>query len=136
MRKSLFVALVCSALVCAFVLPNLSAMEAPGDMVLKAPEGVKARFSPVEFSHDAHSALDCESCHHMLAENPDNYNCMSEGCHDLFNPTSVEEKKDITYFYNAFHDRRSEHSCLGCHMAKKKAGETTGPLACTQCHPK
>ncbi len=134
--KKLLLALVGSALVCALVFPALNAAECPADLVIEPPESVEARFAPVDFSHDVHADFDCTACHHMWDGESDVQSCMSEGCHDLYNPADVSEKKDIAYYYNAFHDRQSEISCIGCHGALKKAGEPTGPITCTDCHPK
>lgn len=130
MKKSILIVLASAALIMTFILPNLHAVEAPGEIILKTPEGVQATQSPVAFSHEAHSELECADCHHKLDENPDNYGCTSAGCHDDF-----ESKRGDHSAYAAFHNFRSEHSCLGCHRAKAKAGESTGPARCPDCHP-
>ena len=131
MRKSLFVTLATAALVCVFVLPALYAVEAPGDLTLSVPEGGTATQAPVDFSHAAHGSFDCEACHHKWDGSSEVQPCSAEGCH-----TDLEDKRGDASFYKAFHDRMSETSCTGCHTAKKKAGEATGPTACTDCHPK
>ncbi|KAB1442762.1 cytochrome c3 family protein [Pseudodesulfovibrio senegalensis] len=128
MKKALLTSLVVAALVCAFALPNLSAAtKAPADMVLKAPEGMKMKKTPVAFPHGKHEALlkDCKVCHHTYEGSGDVKGCSSAGCHDQ------ASKKEKMSFYKAFHDKKSKVSCLGCHKAEKK-----GPKSCKDCHPK
>lgn len=130
MKKMVLVGFVSAVLMMAFILPNLYAVEPPGEMVLKVPEGIEATQSPVVFSHDSHSDLDCAACHHKLDEEPDDYSCVSAGCHDDW-----EAKRGDASAYQAFHNFRSEHSCLGCHRVKAQAGEESGPAKCPDCHP-
>lgn len=121
---SLFFAAVCIA----------AAQKAPQEpVVIGVPAGTQMKKPRVMFSHAAHSALQCESCHHMLKQNPDVYSCSSKGCHDLGNPTSSDERKSIAYFRNAFH-ANSKSSCNGCHKSLKKAGKPAGPTSCKKCH--
>ncbi len=127
MKKVLLISLVAAALVCAFALPNLSAAtKAPGDMVLKAPEGMKAKKSPVAFPHGKHETMfkDCKVCHHQYSGSGDVKGCAAAGCHDK------ASKKEKMAFYKAFHSK-DKRSCVGCHKAEKK-----GPKSCKQCHPK
>lgn len=127
MKKTFLISLVVAALVCAFALPNLSAAtKAPADMVLKAPEGMKMKKSPVAFPHAKHEEMlkDCKACHHTYEGSGDVKSCAYEGCHDQ------PGKKGETAFYKAFH-ARDKRSCVGCHKAEKK-----GPKSCKQCHPK
>ncbi len=127
MKKTLLIGLVVAALVCAFALPNLSAAtKAPADMVLKAPEGMKAKKSPVAFPHGKHEEMlkDCKVCHHTFDGTGEVKGCAAAGCHDQ------PGKKDKMAFYKAFHGK-DKKTCVGCHKAEKK-----GPKSCKQCHPK
>ena len=132
MKKTLLICMVAAALVCAFALPSLYAVEAPGDMVLKAPAGTKMKKAPVDFSHKGHAAVDCTKCHHTWDGKAAVKKCSAEGCHV---DTSKKGKKKPTSFYSAFH-AKSEISCVGCHKALKKAKKATGPTKCGDCHPK
>ncbi|MGM0610261.1 MAG: cytochrome c3 family protein [Thermodesulfobacteriota bacterium] len=130
MRKSLLITLVCTALVGVFLLPNLYAVDVPGDMVIKPPEEVKARKAPVEFSHAKHGDIDCTKCHHMWDGKAEIQPCTDSGCHDIFKP-KPNERRSIEYYYNAYH----EQCYKTCHMDLKKAGKPTGPTSCNDCHP-
>ncbi|MFP4515929.1 MAG: cytochrome c3 family protein [bacterium] len=115
---------------------STTAPEVPDELLLKAPEGVEPKQSPVEFSHIVHQDLDCTACHHEWDGTSEIQGCSDSGCHDLLFPKSPQDRKDPLYFYNAYHDRQSEISCVGCHSALKKAGNPTGPTGCVDCHPK
>ncbi len=132
MKKTLLICMVAAALVCAFALPSLYAVDAPGDMVLKAPAGAKMTKAPVDFSHKGHAALDCTKCHHTWDGKAAVKKCSAEGCHV---DTSKKGKKKPTSFYSAFHSKK-DMSCVGCHKALKKAKKATGPTKCGDCHPK
>jgi len=137
MKKSLFIALVCAAVVCAMALPSFAAPKAPKDMVYKAPAGITATQGPVAFSHAKHEkATKCQDCHHKWDGKSDKIGgCSGKGCHDQ--ATVKEGSKDVS-FKDAFHRASSKHSCVGCHKANKAAGKTpNGPVApCTKCHAK
>ena len=102
-------------------------------IVIGVPAGAKLKKEKVSFPHKAHAALQCDACHHMLKENPEQYSCTAAGCHDLANPTNSEERKSMAYFRNAFH-ANSKSSCNGCHKKLKKEGKPAGPTSCKQCH--
>ncbi|MFW6324771.1 MAG: cytochrome c3 family protein [Desulfovibrionales bacterium] len=108
--------------------------EPPSDLVLRAPEGVDAKQGPVDFSHIAHEQLECGACHHTWDGEGPIQGCMSQGCHDLIDPKSPQEKRDPAYYYTAFHARGSELSCVGCHTSMKRRGESFGPTGCQDCH--
>jgi hypothetical protein len=114
-----------------------AAQALPADpMLLKAPEGVAMKQAPVSFSHKSHSALGCAACHHTWDGKGAIGGCMDKGCHDLTEAVTPQEKKSPAFFYNAFHARGSQTSCVGCHGELKKAGQPTGPTGCQECHPK
>ncbi|MGL1863312.1 MAG: cytochrome c3 family protein [Pseudodesulfovibrio sp.] len=136
MKKSLIICLMVAALVCVFALPAVVAGNAPADeMVLKAPEGAKMTKTAVAFPHKAHvdTKIDCMTCHHKATSQDDIKGCAVEGCHM---DASKAAKKDPKGFYAAFHSKKSEASCLGCHKKEKKAGNKKAPVGCKDCHPK
>jgi hypothetical protein len=133
MFKTLSAILACAVLVGALALPAAAATEAPADMTLTMPEGGKATKAPVDFSHKAHGAIDCTACHHTWDGKSEVKSCAAAGCHDNLDP---KDKKSDKSFYMAYHKPTSTQSCVGCHRAQKKAGNKTGPISCTQCHPK
>lgn len=133
MKKTLLISMVTAALVCLFALPALYAVDAPGDMVLKVPAGAKQTKAPVAFSHKGHAAVDCKTCHHTWDGSSAVKKCAAEGCHI---DTSRKAKRKPTSFYSAFHARKSEASCVGCHKALKKEKKATGPTRCSECHPR
>jgi hypothetical protein len=117
--------------------PKAAAQVLPADpMLLKAPEGVAMKQAPVSFSHKSHAALECAACHHTWDGKGAIGGCMDKGCHDLAEAVTPQEKKSPAFFYNAFHARGSQISCVGCHGELKKAGQPTGPTGCQECHPK
>ena len=136
MKKSLMICLMVGALVCAFALPSVIAGNAPAaNMILKAPEGTKMTKAPVAFPHKLHedSGIACLTCHHEAKTNEEIQSCSAEGCHTN---TDKKAKKDPKGFYAAWHSKKSEISCMGCHRKEKKAGKTNVPVACKDCHPK
>jgi len=129
MKKKLFAMFVCAALVGAFSLSSLWAMDAPKDMEIKVPDGATATKAPVKFSHEKHKANECKTCHHKLDTDPKAYKCSNKGCHD-----DVADKANEKGYYKAFHDMNSPNSCLGCHKKAKAEGKNP-PMGCPVCHP-
>ncbi len=108
-----------------------AAVEAPADMKLGPPEGMKTSKTLVDFSHTKHSAakVECITCHHTWDGKAEVKSCAAPGCHDQAG------KKGKNSFYAAFHAKKSQASCLGCHKVAQKAGKTV-PVSCKSCHPK
>jgi hypothetical protein len=108
-----------------------AATQAPGDLRLGPPEGIKASKALVQFSHARHGAADvqCATCHHTWDGKSDVQSCAAPGCHDQ------PGKKGETAFYAAFHAKGTDRSCVGCHKPLKKAGKAV-PMSCGQCHEK
>ncbi len=125
MRKSLIVSLVSAALVCLMAIPAAFAVDAPADMVMKAPGGATMTKAPVAFSHKGHATVECKDCHHKWDGAGAIQPCSASGCH-----TDMASKKGDASFYAAFHSK-DDKSCVGCHKKDKK-----GPTKCTECHPK
>ncbi|MFP4236429.1 MAG: cytochrome c3 family protein [Desulfonatronovibrio sp.] len=155
MKKSVVIGVVCAFFLGFMVLPNLYAGltvqheykdknmsyefgDYPDEILLKAPaEYGEMREAPTKYSHSVHEEFDCGECHHDADHEPwdgsyEIQGCMSEGCHDMAVAESPKDRRDITYFYKAYHDQ-----CMsGCHRDLAQAGEPTGPTACEGCHPK
>jgi len=134
MKKSLIISLMVAALVCVFALPAVIA-GAPDVVKMEAPNGQKMTKTAVTFPHKAHvdgSKIDCLTCHHKATSKDDVKGCASEGCHT---DASKAAKKDPKGFYQAFHSKKLDASCLGCHKKEKKAGKKV-PVSCKACHPK
>ena len=133
MKKSMILTLAIAALIIAFILPTMGvaqhAAPAPGDdYMIPKPEGYEPKQKSIPFSHTAHADIDCYHCHHT---GDVTQGCMDAGCHDLINPASPEERRDIRFFEKAYHDQ-----CIGCHRDLRQKEEPTGPVACVGCHPK
>ncbi len=154
MKKSVTFGVICAFILGFLVLPNLYAGltiqhekkdmdmsyefgEYADNWLLYAPaEYGEMRESPSPFSHSVHAAFDCGDCHHDDQGQPwdgtyEIKGCMSAGCHDMAVAESPRDRRDIAYFYKAYHDL-----CMsGCHRELQQAGETSGPTACEGCHP-
>ena len=119
---------------CFFMASALAwaAVQAPPEMKLGPPEGMKATKSLVDFSHVVHenAKVECTACHHTWDGKSEVKSCAAAGCHDQ------PGKKEVNSFYFAFHDKKSMVSCVGCHKAEKKAGNANVPVSCKSCHPK
>lgn len=155
MKKSVVVGIICAFFIGFLVIPSIYAGltyqheykdkdmsyahgEYADHMLLYAPEEYgEMREAPAPFSHSVHADFDCGSCHHDENGNPKTEDdkiigCMSAGCHDMAVAESPRDRRDIQYFYKAYHDM-----CMtGCHRDLGQAGEPTGPTACVDCHPK
>jgi hypothetical protein len=155
MKKSVIIGVICAFFLGFMVLPSLYAGltiqheykdksksyahgEYADEILLKAPaEYGEMREAPVLFSHKSHSAFACGECHHDADHKPKDESqkmlgCMTEGCHDMAVAATPQDRRDIKYFYKAYHDQ-----CMtGCHRTLAQAGQPTGPTACPDCHPK
>ncbi|BCS86900.1 cytochrome c3 family protein [Pseudodesulfovibrio sediminis] len=109
-----------------------AAPDAPGDLKLGPPEGMTASKTMVDFSHKRHddAKIDCVTCHHTWDGKSDIQSCATPGCHDQ------PGKKEKTAYYTAFHSKKAENSCLGCHKIVKKRDGKPVPVSCKSCHPK
>ncbi|CCH48955.1 cytochrome c3 family protein [Pseudodesulfovibrio piezophilus] len=135
MKKALMICLMVAAMVCVFALPAVIAGNAPADTItMIAPNGQKMSKTPVEFPHKMHvdNGIDCLVCHHKATSKDNVKGCASEGCHT---DAGKKAKKDPEGYYQAFHNKKSEAACLGCHKKAKKAGKSA-PVSCKDCHPK
>ena len=137
MKKSLIISLMAARPGVRFShCPTVFAGAAAPDVIeMKAPEGTKMTKAPVTFTHKKHEAdygIDCLVCHHKAESKDAIKGCASEGCHT---DASKAAKKDPKGFYEAFHNKKADASCLGCHKKEKKAGKAA-PVGCKDCHPK
>lgn len=121
--------LVLSVLIFSSVMAQ-AATEVPADLILTPPETMRAKKSPVDFSHTIHGAakIECATCHHTWDGTSNIQSCSASGCHDQ------DGKRGPNSFYAAFHDKKSEASCLGCHKSVKKQGNANVPTSCKSCH--
>jgi hypothetical protein len=71
----------------------------------------------VPFPHRRHQDVlnDCQLCHSVFPQQPGAIQALK--AQGALKPKQVMNKQ-----------------CIHCHKAKKKAGETTGPLTCSKCH--
>ncbi len=101
---------------------------------ITVPQGAQLTMPLVtRFSHEAHVAVECSTCHHTGRVDGVSMNCSSTGCHD--SPTRYDAKGKNTgehYFFKAFHGPYP--SCYACHFQAQQAGNPAGPLACKDCH--
>lgn len=93
-------------------------------------------YAPVNMPHAMHITNGCHSCHHKwVDESEPPRKCSHPGCHDLIGATGAQIQ-EVCAAYNAYHNRESEFSCLGCHIQKSKQEKAHGPFQnCAECHP-
>ncbi len=125
MKKLLLISLLITALVGVLTVSMVAAAKAPADGLAMDYPGAKAKYAPIKFNHSTHAALACEKCHHKMNEASD-MKCTS--CHS---DTSKAAKRNPEGYDYAFHNRKSESSCVGCHKSMK-----SGPTKCNDCHTK
>ncbi len=130
--KKLFACFVVAAVLCAFALPNLYAVDAPDGVAMNKTK------QPVTFNHSTHKDTACEKCHHTNAGDFSKVQkCSDAGCHDSFDQKDKSEKS----YYKITHDRKAgaHPTCMSCHVeiagadAEKKK-QLTGCKA-SACHP-
>jgi hypothetical protein len=108
---------------------NHYGIKTPEDMRLCAPAALKGTKAPVAFSHDRHGAIECGTCHHTWDGSGPVARCSAPGCHDQ------PGKQGAMTFYNAYHAKGMDRSCMGCHKLTAKQGRPA-PVACNACHVK
>lgn len=99
-------------------------------LTMKPPAEMEAKQGPVAWPHLAHAMqYGCGICHHKWQPKEE---ALPQKCFTCHNN---ESQQGAPNFFVAFHNRKSDKSCLGCHSALKKENpETPAPLVCTQCH--
>jgi hypothetical protein len=115
-----------------------ASFELPGEILMDKAEGHTDNpiYAPVLMPHQAHISLGCESCHHTWEDKSSApQTCTSSGCHEVLGATGPQMQEADSAF-NAYHNRESSRSCLGCHIQRDQADAPCGPFAgCTDCHP-
>lgn len=98
---------------------------------VKPKELKKTNFGPISFSHMTHAEVACTTCHHTWDGKSNVQSCSDEGCHDNY-----DGKSGSVSYFNAFHKRDSESSCVGCHAknAGKIAAKSKKPVTLMPCH--
>ena len=141
MNRTILLSLCCFAVSLFFFFPHLqaSSMEMPQEIVMDDAQGKvnNPLYAPVTMPHQKHIPQGCPVCHHKWEDksNPPQ-KCTASGCHDLIG-ASGSEMQNVEAAYNAYHNRKSIHSCMGCHIQKNEADEAHGPFKnCAECHPK
>ena len=127
-------------MLCLLVVPALQAMEMPKVITMDDAKGKTENpvYTPVDMPHQQHlaSGIKCEDCHHKWEDRSEPpKRCIDSGCHDVLGAEGKEMNK-VEAAYNAHHNQKSEHSCIGCHQSRKKAGKKAGPVPCQKCHEK
>lgn len=86
-----------------------------GEAVMLLESG---RLPAVTFPHHEHQATvnDCNVCHKMFPQ--------EQGAIQAMQEKGALEKKAVM------------NHCMDCHKERKMAGEPSGPLSCTDCHPR
>ena len=139
MPKPFFVSLFSFCLgLCLFSFHlQAASFELPGEIIMDRAEGHVDNpiYTPVRMPHNSHISLGCESCHHTWEDKSSAPQaCTSSGCHDVLGATGPQ-MQEVDSAFNAYHNRESSRSCLGCHIQKEQADEPCGPAAsCTDCH--
>ena len=120
-----------------------------GTIMIKPPQGVDAKRSPVPFPHSKHFATACQECHHKWNGTEKIQSCQTSGCHDQAAPPAQKTRylsysnEVIRYFKYAYHQ-----ACIGCHQDIKEQNRKlemsyqvideklpeAGPSGCVECH--
>lgn len=112
---------------------NKKMISYPDRIVLSIPEGQKARKAEVQFPHQDHiMQFGCSECHHEWDHTEMNQPEACVSCHDDF-----ADRRATESYYNAFHNRDSTHSCIGCHnQMTDESADINPPTRCSDCHPR
>lgn len=103
-------------------------VEFPLQVTFVKPKALKkTNFGPINFNHMTHAEVACTTCHHTWDGKSSVQACSDAGCHDNY-----DGKSGSVSYFNAFHQRDSEKSCVGCHS--KNAGNTKKPVTLMPCH--
>ena len=86
-----------------------------GEAVMTLESG---RLPAVTFPHHEHQAAvkNCNACHGMFPQ--------EQGAIQAMQEKGALEKKAVM------------NHCMDCHKERKMAGKPSGPLSCTDCHPR
>jgi hypothetical protein len=139
MNKILIISF-CSFCLCIILCTPIlqaSSLQVPQEILMDDSQDLVDNpvYTPVVMPHQGHIALGCQSCHHTWEDTSQApKKCTSCGCHDLIG-ASGEQIQEVNAAFNAYHNRESTRSCLGCHLDKNEAEQAFGPFAnCADCH--
>ena len=141
MSRIICLSLCCLGWLCFCVLPHLQAasMQMPQQVIMDDSQGKVKNplYTPVTLPHQKHLSQGCPVCHHKWEDRSKSpQKCTDCGCHDLIGASGADMQK-VASAYNAYHNRESVHSCMGCHIQKNQEGEAHGPFRnCANCHIK
>ena len=141
MYRIFVLSLVCFGLSLCLLFPRLlaSSMQIPQEVVMnEAQDKVNnPLYAPVTMPHQKHISQGCPVCHHKWEDTSQPpRKCTTSGCHDLVGAKGAQ-MQEVDAAFNAYHNRESTHSCLGCHLQKNKADQACGPFQnCAACHVK
>ncbi len=140
-NRAIILILVCLGLSTFFTCTSLlqaASMDIPEKILMDHARGKvdNPLYAPVCMPHKLHVSNNCQSCHHTWDdESQSPRKCSHPGCHDLIGATGAQIQ-EVRAAYNAYHNRESDFSCLGCHIEKSKQGKAHGPFQnCAECHP-
>ncbi len=114
MKKHILLFIVISFIAMLSVVGAQQELEKGADRIQLNSGGAMAE---VTFPHHRHQEVvnDCNACHSVFPMAP-----------GIIGGKIAQQQFRKQQVMN--------ETCLGCHRAMKKAGETTGPVACNQCH--
>ena len=141
MYRILVLSLGCFGLSLCLLFPQLqaSSMQMPQEVLMDDAQGKvnNPLYAPVNMAHQKHIQQGCPVCHHKWEDKSQPpQKCTASGCHDLIGATGAD-MQNVEAAYNAYHNRESVHSCMGCHIEKSEADEPCGPYQnCAECHVK
>ena len=116
MRKFICI-LIGSVVVTGLGAAALSAAQEPADKGAAMMELESGRLPAAPFPHRLHQeTLD---------------NC--KACHDMF-PQKRGAIKELQAQGKLKKQQVMNQNCIACHKERKKAGEPSGPVSCTDCH--
>ena len=101
-----------------------------GNILLKPPEDMSGKRTPVDFPHSRHFSYTCRTCHHKWLGDAELQTCSSQKCHDQVERPKRPGRKtpepdyDIAYFKKAYHQQ-----CITCHKAIKQQNKELEELS-------
>jgi hypothetical protein len=116
MRKFLFI-LVGSAIVIGIGAAALSAAQEETDIGSAMMKLESGRLPAAPFPHRLHQKTldECNACHSMFPQ--------KRGAIKELQAQGKLNKQEVM-----------NKNCIACHKERKKAGEPSGPVSCTDCH--
>jgi hypothetical protein len=136
-RFALSVILCLMGLVLLSAIQGLRAWQIPRDVRMQAAQNATGdpAYAPVDFPHQTHLAVGtCHTCHHKWVDKSKApAGCAAQGCHHVLGATGQAMRSPESAYF-AYHARKSDKSCIGCHRDLQDGEQPAGPVACTRCH--